>query len=155
VGFFKKIKSKFSNIKAHLKKNSNSLSTFDNFLNTQGDSREYKRFVAQEYQQQNYTVWEYSKDRDFSKESQLSLVLKKKHIIILVQCRNDNQNIGLDNIYDFKVEAEQFLQQNRIFENYIVKLRYTMSSLLLEEESYEYIKKNPYEIDYDIIKMKS
>jgi len=154
VGFFKKIKSKFSNIKAHLKKNSE-LSTFDNFLNTKGDSSAYKRFVAQEYQQQNYTVWEYSKDRDFSNENQLSLVLKKKHIIILVQCRNDNINIGLNNIYDFKVEAEQFLQQNRIFENYIVKLRYTISSLLLEEESYEYIKKNPHEIDYDIIKMRS
>jgi len=154
VGFFKKIKSKFSNIKAHLKKNREPLSKFDNFLNMQENSADYRNFVAQEYQQQNYTVWEYSKDRDFSNENQLSLVLKKKHIIILVQCRNDNINIGLDNIYDFKVEAEQFLQQNRIFENYIVKLRYTMNSLLLEEESYEYIKNNPHEIDYDIIKMK-
>jgi len=71
----------------------------------------------------------------------------------LVQCKNDNLNIGLDNIYDFKVEAKQFLQQNRIFENYIVKLRYTMSSLLLEESAYTYIKNNPHEIDYDIIKL--
>jgi len=154
VGFFKKIKSKFSNIKAHLKKNSE-LSTFDNFLNTREDSSVYKRFVAQEYQKQKYTVWEYSKDKNFSNQNQISLVLKKKDIIILVQCRNDNINIRLDNIYDFKVEVEQFLQQNRIFENYIVKLRYTMNSLLLEEDSYEYIKKNPHEIDYDIIKIKS
>jgi len=154
VGFFKKIKSKFSNIKAHLKKN-RELSTFDNFLNTEGNSSAYRRFVAQEYQKQKYTVWEYSKDKNFSNQNQITLVLKKKDIIILVQCRNNNINIRLDNIYDFKVEVEQFLQQNRIFENYIVKLRYTMNSLLLEEDSYEYIKKNPHEIDYDIIKIKS
>ncbi|HHD80374.1 MAG TPA: hypothetical protein ENK99_02010 [Campylobacterales bacterium] len=152
--FFKKIKSKFSNIKAHLKKNSELSSTFDNFLNIQENSDTYRNFVAQEYQKQNYTVWEYSKDRDFSKENKLSLILKKNHIIILVQCRNDNNNIGLDNLYDFKVEAEEFLQQNKIFENYIVKLRYTMSSLLLEESTYEYIKNNPSEIDYEIIKIK-
>jgi len=152
VGFFKKIKSKFSNIKAHKKKDSNSLSTFDNFLNTQRDNSKYSSFVAQKYQQQNYIVWEYSKNIDFSNQNQISLVLKKKDTIILVQCRNDNQNIGLDSIYDFRVEAKNFLQQNRIFANYIVKLRYTMSSLLLEEESYEYIKNNPHEIDYDIIK---
>jgi hypothetical protein len=142
-------------MKVHLKKNNELSSSFDKFLNIQENSADYRTFVAQEYQQQSYTVWEYSKNRDFSKNNQLNLVLKKKNIIILVQCKNNNANIGIDEIDNFKAQSKQFIQENKIFEHYNIKLRYTMSGLFLKEDAYEYIQNHCDEIEYDIIKMKS
>jgi hypothetical protein len=142
-------------MKIYIKKNNELSSTFNQFLNIQENSADYRRFVAEEYQQQSYTVWEYSKDRDFSTNNQLNLILKKKSIIILVQCKNDNANIGMDEINSFKAQSKQFIQENKIFENYNIKLRYAMSGLFLKEDAYRYIQNHPDEIDYNIIKMKS
>ena len=70
-----------------------------------------------------------------------------------MQCRDDNSNIGIDEIKEFEKQALKFLKENRIFENYNIKLRYTMAGLFLEESAYEYIKENSKKIDYDIIKI--
>lgn len=111
---------------------------------------EYKAFVAKHYKEQGYTVWEYSKDMIHRDE--LDLVLKKSKNIILVKCKNSNEDIDIKQIVSFEAQADKFLKKNQVFEHYSIKLRYTMSSLLLEEEAYDYIKSHSDRLDYDIIK---
>ncbi len=122
------------------------ISTINEFLDINDGSDDYKIYIANIYKKQGYTVWE--KDSD-----ELNLILKKGYDIFLVQCRTDNFNINLNDIKNFQIASSEFLKKNRIFENYNVKLRYTMSGLFLEEEAYEYIKKNWNKIDYEIIKI--
>ena len=129
------------------------ISTINEFLDVCETSNEYKSFVANHYKERGYTVWEYSKGRDMGSES-LDLVLKKSKNILLVECRNCKKNIDMEQILNFETQTDKFLEQNRIFKNYKIKLRYTMASLLLEEEAYDYIKSHSDRIDYDIIKLK-
>jgi len=128
------------------------IDTINEFLETNSNSGDYKNYVANIYKKQGYTVWEYSKDKK-KDSSELNLVLKRGYNILLVQCRDDNSNIAIDDIKRFQTTSFQFLVKNRIFENYNVKLRYTMAGLFLEENAYEYIKSNWEKIDYDIIKI--
>jgi hypothetical protein len=124
--------------------------TINKFLDIKENSDTYKSFVAREYKKMGYTVWEYSKDN--KKNNQFDLLLKKKKDIILVKCKDDNINIGIRDIYQFIEETQEFIQKNEIFNQYNIKLRYTMSSLLLKEDAYEYIQDNPKKMDYNIIK---
>jgi len=126
------------------------ISTINEFLEICETSHEYKAFVANYYKKQGYTVWECSTDME---DNRLDLVLKKSKNILLVECRNCNTNIDMEQIHNFEAQAEKFLEENQIFKDYTIKLRYTMASLLLEEEAYEYIKAHSDKIDYDIIKL--
>ncbi|NEW60205.1 hypothetical protein GSY74_02820 [Sulfurovum sp. bin170] len=127
------------------------ITTINEFLDVNETSDEYKAFVAKHYKEQGYTVWEYSKDMTNSEE--LDLVLKKSKNIILVECKNSSKNIDMEQILNFEAQADKFLGENQIFKNYCIKLRYTMASLLLEEEAYDYVKSHSDRIDYDIIKL--
>jgi hypothetical protein len=129
------------------------VSTINEYLEVCKTTNEYKAFVAKHYEKQGYTTWEYAKDRGLESD-RLDLVLKKSKNILLVECRNCSQNIDMEQILYFEKQAEKFLEENQIFRNYTIKLRYTMSSLLLEEEAYSYIKSNSDRIDYDIVKLK-
>ena len=129
------------------------MDTINEFLDICETSDEYKAHVANLYTKKGYTVWEYSKERDLMKSEKLDLVLKKSKDILLVECRNCHENIVLSDVKKFEDQANKFLEENRVFENYNIKLRYTMSSLLLEEEAYDYIKSHFDKIDYDIIKV--
>jgi hypothetical protein len=129
------------------------MDTINEFLDICETSDEYKAYVASLYTKQGYTVWEYSKERDIMNSEKLDLVLKKSKDILLVECRNCHENIVLKDVKKFEAQADKFLKDNRVFENYSIKLRYTMSSLLLEEEAYDYIKSHSNKIDYDIIKV--
>ena len=129
------------------------ITTINEFLDIQENSDNYKTLVAREYKNQGYTVWEYSKDKNIT--NQFDLLLKKKHDIILVQCRDDKINIGIEEIEIFKKQTSEFIKENKIFEQYNIKLRYTMSGLFLKEEAYEYIKENSDSIEYDIVKIKA
>jgi len=123
------------------------ITTINEFLDISENSDNYKSFVASYYKNQGYTVWEYSKDK------KLNLVLKKGKNITLVKCKNDKVDINIDTIKSFEAICREFLDENRIFENYSIKLRFTMSGMFLEESAYEYIKENSDSIEYNIIKM--
>ncbi len=129
------------------------ISIINEFLDIKENSDDYKVYVANIYKKQGYTVWEYSKDKNIKNSNELNLVLKKSHDIILVQCKNNNLNIGIDEIKEFEAQSFNFLKENQIFKNYNIKLRYTMAGLFLEENAYEYIKESAGYIDYDIIKI--
>lgn len=129
------------------------INTINEFLDIKENSDDYKVYVANIYKKRGYTVWEYSKDKQIKNSNELNLVLKKAHNIILVQCKNDNLNININDIKEFELQSLKFLKKNQIFENYNIKLRYAMAGLFLEESAYEYIKEHSQKIDYDIIKM--
>ena len=111
---------------------------------------DYCSFIADYYRSLGFTVWKYSKELDLD-QSKIHLVIKKEQEIFLIQCRNDNENITQKNIKNFEEELEAFIDKYQIFEQYNVKLLYTMSSLQLDESAYKYIKSNN-SIDYEIIK---
>jgi hypothetical protein len=116
------------------------------FLNERENSIEYRDFVASVYKSRGFTVWEYS-----GEDRSLNLVLKKRRDIFLVTCRDDNRNISLEEVIDFEMEMELFLKEYRVFDNYNITFRYTISGLFLEEEAFSYIKENK-KMDFDIIK---
>jgi len=111
---------------------------------------DYCSFVADYYRSLGFSVWEYSKELNLD-QSKIHLVIKKEQEIFLIQCRNDNENITQQNIKNFEEELEAFIDKYQIFEQYNVKLLYTMSSLQLDESAYKYIKSNN-SIDYEIVK---
>ena len=131
------------------------ISTINEFLDICKTSSEYKSFITKHYEKQGYTVWEYSKERDDIERNRMDLVLKKNKNILFVECRNCNTNIDMEQVTNFENQAERFVEENQIFKNYKIKLRYTMASLLLEEEVYSYMKANSDKIDYDIVKLKN
>ena len=114
---------------------------------TEGD---YCSFIVDYYRSLGFSVWEYSKELDLD-QSKIHLVIKKEQEIFLIQCRNDNENLSQQNINSFEEELKAFIDKYQIFEQYNVKLLYTMSSLQLDESAYKYIKSSN-NIDYEIVK---
>ena len=151
MGLFKVVKFKIDRFLIALKLKSD---TSNEFLNICKTSNDYKAFVADRYKEQGYTVWEYNKDKDSTTLDRMDLVLKRSKEILLVECRNCSDNIDMEQIINFEAQADEFIENNQLFQNYSIKLRYTMGSLLLEEEAYDYIKNHSNRIDYDIIKLK-
>ena len=122
------------------------IDTINSFLREGDNSPEYREFVAEVYKSRGFGVWDYS-DEDRS----LNLILKRGRDIYLVTCRDDNKNISLEEVKEFEEEMNLFLQEYKIFNRYNITFRYTLSSFLLEEEAFSYIKENK-RMDFDIIK---
>jgi len=127
------------------------IENFNNLLSkTYLEKNEYIKFVTKYYKDLGYTVWEYSKEKELP-DSEIHLVIKKENNILLIQCHNDHENLSTKNIADFEVQSISFVKENRIFESYNIQLIYIMSTLLLEESAYKYIKKSK-NIHYRILK---
>ncbi len=116
-------------------------------INRLMDNRNYILYVANIYKQRDYSVWEYNQNED------ISLIIKKSHNIIFIQCRYNNSHIDIYDIKNFKNEVDRFIRDNQIFQNYSIKLKYAISSFLFKESAYRYIKENLEWIDFDIIKI--
>ncbi|MCK5854906.1 MAG: hypothetical protein KAG56_06760 [Sulfurovaceae bacterium] len=114
------------------------------------EKSDYISFVTHYYKDLGYTVWEYRKEKKLP-ESEIHLVIKKKDDILLIQCHNEYHNLDKKNIENFEKQSILFVEENQIFQNYNIKLIYIMSTLLLEESAYGYIKKSK-NIYYQILK---
>ena len=127
------------------------IESFNKLLNqTSLEKNDYINFVTYYYKDLNYTVWEYSKEKELP-ESEIHLIIKKENNILLIQCHNDQKNLNRKNISNFETQSMEFIEENRIFESYNIQLLYIMSTLLLEESAYKYIKKSK-NIHYQILK---
>lgn len=127
------------------------IESFNKLLNQSYiDKNEYIDFVTKHYRDDGYTVWEYSKEKEIL-ESEIHLVVKRDNKILLIQCYSDHENLSQKNINNFEKESILFVGENKIFQSYDIQLIYIMSTLLLEESAYKYIKKSN-NIDYEILK---
>ena len=127
------------------------IESFNKLLNQSYlNKNEYIDFVTKHYRDEGYTVWEYSKERELT-ESEIHLIIKKDNKILLIQCHSDHENLSKKNINNFEKQSILFIEKNLIFKNYDIQLLYIMSTLLLEESAYKYIKKSN-NIEYEILK---
>lgn len=127
------------------------IESFNKLLN-QGTikNNEYIKFVTDYYKNLEYTVWEYSKEKELI-DSEIHLVIKKESNILLIQCYNGYDNLNRKNTVNFEKKSISFVEENKIFQSYNIQLIYIMSTLLLEESAYKYIKKSK-NIHYQILK---
>ena len=127
------------------------IDSFNKLLNqTHLDKSEYINFITKHYRDAGYTVWEYSKEKELT-QSEIHLVIKRDNIILLIQCHSDHEYLSQKNISNFEKQATLFVAENQIFQSYNIQLLYIMTTLLLEESAYKYIRKSN-NIDYKILK---
>ncbi len=110
----------------------------------------YTGFVVNHYKKKKMTVWEYAKEKNL-KGNQINLVIKKNQNILLVNARDIDEDISIEDIHNFEKETNHFLKDNPVFNTYSIELRYLIPSLLLEEDAYKYIKEQAH-ISYEILK---
>ncbi len=110
----------------------------------------YRGVVLNHYKKMGMTVWEYAKEKGLE-GNQINFVIKKNHNILLINARDSEEDISLEDIHNFEKETNHFLKDNPVFNTYSIELRYSIPSLLLKEDAYKYIKKQGH-ISYEILK---
>jgi hypothetical protein len=111
----------------------------------------YRSKVQKKYQESGYTVWDYTKEKG-SYDRDIHLVVKKDREVILIHCRNSEEDISLEEVLTFRKSKQVFLEENPVFSIYSLKLHYTMLNFSLTEEAFEYIKEHKEKISYELLK---
>ena len=111
---------------------------------------DYSTFVANHYRAKNYTVWEYSKERNLIDDA-LNLVIKKEKEIVFVHCRSNIDEITLDSLLVFEQAVAEFLEQYTFFTNYNILYLTVCSEDKISEEALMYMADNRY-ITYEVLK---
>jgi Holliday junction resolvase len=121
--------------------------------------KEYEEYVAKVYRSRGYNVSEYGKDMGV-KDKGIDLIAKKDKHIVLLQCKNWNENgkwkITHKEIKTFQTEARNFVEDAKIFQKYLLDARYAISGDFIHNSAIKHIeemKNKGKRIDYEIIKM--
>ncbi len=111
---------------------------------------DYSTFVANYYRAKNYTVWEYSKEKNLI-DYALNLVVKREKNILFIECRSNSKEITLENLLEFEKVGAEFLDQYRLFKNYNILYLCICSEDRFSQQASVYIAKNSH-ISYEILK---
>jgi hypothetical protein len=103
------------------------------------------------YQEENYNVWDYTNDRG-EEERTINIIAKKNREIILIHCHIKTDNITLEEVQKFEKQRDKFIDENPIFSEYDIKLRYTLKGFHFTEEAFWYIQEHAKFISYGIVK---
>lgn len=121
----------------------------------------YEEFVALIYKANGYTIWEHGKDKGL-KDMGIDLIVKKEKKIILIQCKNWNEDgkfkIDHKDIKVFRTEGRDFINKNEIFKGYELHLKYIISGDFIHQSAIYHIEECNQEnknISYEIIKIPS
>jgi len=121
------------------------------FKNEDEDPDLYKIKIQQKYEEEGYTVWNYSKEKGIY-DKNIHFVAKKGKKVLLIHSRTNKKDITLEDITTFQENRKSFIIQNPIFEIYDIKLQYSISSFSLTEEAFKYLKEEKNNIYYEIVK---
>lgn len=141
----------FNKWKPNFNENSTFNTSISNFLNNEEDDLSYRDFVTEHYRNKGYTVWTPSQ-KERIEENPIDLVIKKDQEVILIKCKTDQVDIDEEALLDFKAQAFDLITEHQIFENYRIKLRYSLASFVMNELAFEYIQDNQQLIDYKVLK---
>ena len=141
------LKKRMTSIKVPKKKKSN-VYALERLKETH--NHDYSTFVANYYKKQNYTVWEYSKEKNFP-DHEINLVVKKEADILLIQCKNNFSEISLENVVKFENEVHEFLSQYTLFQSYKLRYCYILPKYQFDKSASNYISNN-HNINYKILK---
>ncbi len=111
---------------------------------------DYSTFVANYYRAKNYTVWEYSKEKNLINYA-LNLVVKREKDILFIECRSNVKEITLENLLEFEKIGTEFLDQYRLFKNYNILYLCICSEDRFSKKALAYMA-NSSHISYKILK---
>jgi len=121
----------------------------------------YEEYIALIYKANGYTIWEHGKDKGI-KDMGIDLIVKKDKKIILIQCKNWNEEgkykIDHKDIKVFRTEGRDFINKNEIFINYELHLKYIISGDFMHPSAIHHIEECNQEnknVSYEIIKIPS
>jgi hypothetical protein len=111
----------------------------------------YKMLVYKKYQDDGYTLWDYSKEKgEYNKN--IHFVAKKEKDVLLIHCKLNEEDITLEELLTFRKNREDFITENPVFSFYNIKIRYVMPSFLLGEEAFAYLQNSDGLISYELVK---
>ncbi|RUM70127.1 MAG: hypothetical protein DSZ07_03150 [Sulfurovum sp.] len=111
----------------------------------------YKWEVYKKYNKAEYTIWDYSKEKG-SYDKNIHFVAKKGKDVLLIHCKNNEEDISLEEILTFEENKKEFIAENPVFTMYTLKIKYIMSHFSINEEAFKYLQKNKNSIFYEILK---
>ena len=111
---------------------------------------DYSSFVAKHYRSKNYTVWEYSKEKNLINHP-LNLVMKKEKDILFIECRSNINEITMNNLVEFEQIGAEFVEQYVLFKNYNILYVCICSENQFSEKALAYIGENSH-LSYEILK---
>lgn len=116
---------------------------------------EYEKYIANHYRQLGCDVIEHGKEKGV-KDGGIDLIARLGNEVILIQCKDWNENyshkIDHKDIKVLRTDANDFLENNPIYKNCEIKLRYTLSGNFLHKSAEKYIEECKENISYEIIK---
>lgn len=119
----------------------------------------YEEYVAKVYRSRGYHVTEYGKQKG-SKDHGIDLIAKKAKHLVLIQCKNWNENgkwtIDHKDIKAFQTDARTFVEDKPLLRACQLTARYTLSGNFLHPSAIKHIEEMQSigkKIDYEIVKM--
>jgi len=111
----------------------------------------YKHSVTKQYQNEGYILWDFT-EKKTQEHKNINYIAKRNREIILMNFPNTPNDITIDDIKEFELQKNEFIEQHPIFKDYEIKLQYNLSSFALSESAFSYIKAHREFISYQIIK---
>ena len=111
----------------------------------------FREEVQKKYQENGYTVWDYTKEKG-SYDNNIHLVVKKDREVILIHCKNSEEDVSLEEVLAFRDSKKKFIEENPVFSIYTLKLHYTMLHFALTEGAFEYLQEHKDKISYALLK---
>lgn len=114
----------------------------------------YEEFIANHYRTQGYKVAEHGKDNGV-KDRGIDIIAKKGREILFIQCKNWNANsnkkVTSDDMKIARQNAQDYKNNNPMYEIYNIKILYIMSENILHGSAYHYMQENSEIIEFRII----
>ena len=119
--------------------------------------KEYEEYISNIYRNKGYTVWEHGKEKGY-KDLGIDVIAKKENQIILIQCKNWNENhrykIRTKDIKAFRTDGRDFIETYPQFRKYNLELIFMLSGNFIDNGAKKYIaeiqKKNK-KVYYQVI----
>ena len=119
--------------------------------------KEYEKFVGEYFEKQGYIV-KFNGIEKGKKDNSIDIIAIKKEEIILIQCKNWNENgkykLTHKDIKAFIGDTHTFINNHPQYKDYNIKRLFVISGKILDKSAYIYIKENQNEIRYLVLKMK-
>jgi hypothetical protein len=101
-------------------------------------TNEYVEYIASRYQKLGYNIW------DHKENIGIDIIAKKQKELLLVLChywqKNENHKLTINDIKAFRIDVNDFIESNPVFQNYKASLLLILSKDKIEEHAQGYIQ---------------
>jgi len=104
-------------------------------------AQEYRAYLADRYQKLGYSIWDHHSHQDLA----IDIIAKKQQELLLIRCeyipKKQSQTVDINAIKAFRIDAQDFIDANPIFQNYQPKLLLILSNDIVDSDAKAYIQK--------------